>query len=159
MAAWMRMRPGMAREMRLGRTAKVAAGRTDAHVVVLQRLQSTARTIQPIKKLMVANRGEIAVRIFRAATEMNIRTVGVYVRRGRAAGLRQRAHFQRPLTPPFHIQSSSFPFRYSHEDSGNMHRTKADESYKIGVGLAPVAAYLNIPELIHVRTDKSRMGV
>lgn len=31
-----------------------------------------------IKRLLVANRGEIAIRIFRAATELNIRTVAVY---------------------------------------------------------------------------------
>ena len=30
------------------------------------------------KRLMVANRGEIAIRIFRAATELNIRTIAVY---------------------------------------------------------------------------------
>ncbi|GAA5220290.1 pyruvate carboxylase [Membranihabitans marinus] len=30
------------------------------------------------KKLLVANRGEIAIRIFRAATELNIRTVAIY---------------------------------------------------------------------------------
>ena len=31
-----------------------------------------------IKKLLVANRGEIAIRVFRAASEINIRTVAVY---------------------------------------------------------------------------------
>lgn len=30
------------------------------------------------KKLLVANRGEIAIRIFRAATELNIKTVAIY---------------------------------------------------------------------------------
>ena len=31
-----------------------------------------------IKRLLVANRGEIAIRIFRAATELKIRTVALY---------------------------------------------------------------------------------
>ncbi len=34
--------------------------------------------MKTIKKLLVANRGEIAIRIFRAAHELNIRTVAVY---------------------------------------------------------------------------------
>ena len=73
-----------------------------------------------IKKLMVANRGEIAVRVFRAATEAGIRTVAVY----------------------------------SEQDAKNIHRQKADEAYLISKGMPPVAAYLNIPELI--RTAKVR---
>lgn len=35
-------------------------------------------TTTPIKKLLVANRGEIAIRILRAASEMRIRTVSIY---------------------------------------------------------------------------------
>ena len=35
---------------------------------------------KPIKKLLVANRGEIAIRVFRAATELNISTVGIYAK-------------------------------------------------------------------------------
>ncbi|CAF1400254.1 unnamed protein product [Adineta steineri] len=69
-----------------------------------------------INKLLVANRGEIAIRILRACTENNIRTVAIY----------------------------------SAEDEGQLHRIKADESFKIGKGLAPIAAYLNIPEIIKV---------
>ena len=60
--------------------------------------------------------GEIAIRIFRACTELGIRTVAVY----------------------------------SEQDMMHMHRLKADESYLIGKGLPPVAAYLNIPEIIQV---------
>lgn len=37
---------------------------------------------------------------------------------------------------------------YSEQDKNNMHRLKADEAYLIGKGLPPVAAYLNIPEII-----------
>ena len=37
---------------------------------------------------------------------------------------------------------------YSEQDMMHMHRQKADESYLIGKGLPPVAAYLNIPEII-----------
>src|SRR5919205_2883688 len=33
---------------------------------------------RPIRKLMAANRGEIAIRIFRAATELGIGTVAIY---------------------------------------------------------------------------------
>ena len=60
--------------------------------------------------------GEIAIRIFRACTEMGIRTVAIY----------------------------------SEQDINQMHRQKADESYLIGKGLPPVAAYLNIPEIIEI---------
>ena len=34
--------------------------------------------IRPIKRVLVANRGEIAIRVFRACTEMGIRSVGIY---------------------------------------------------------------------------------
>ncbi|WP_445488472.1 pyruvate carboxylase [Niallia sp. 03133] len=34
--------------------------------------------VQQIKKVLVANRGEIAIRIFRACSEVNIRTVAIY---------------------------------------------------------------------------------
>nr|XP_060613784.1 pyruvate carboxylase, mitochondrial isoform X2 [Anolis sagrei ordinatus] len=74
---------------------------------------------QPIRKVMVANRGEIAIRVFRACTELGIRTVAVY----------------------------------SEQDTGQMHRQKADEAYLIGRGLPPVQAYLHIPDIIKVAKE------
>uniref|UniRef100_A0A2C9K5Z0 Biotin carboxylation domain-containing protein n=1 Tax=Biomphalaria glabrata TaxID=6526 RepID=A0A2C9K5Z0_BIOGL len=59
---------------------------------------------------------EIAIRVFRACTEMGIRTVAIY----------------------------------SEQDINQMHRQKSDESYLIGKGLSPVAAYLNINEIINI---------
>ncbi|PZO63227.1 MAG: pyruvate carboxylase [Paracoccus denitrificans] len=67
-------------------------------------------------KILVANRGEIAIRVMRAANEMGKRTVAVY----------------------------------AEEDKLGLHRFKADEAYRIGEGLGPVAAYLSIPEIIRV---------
>ncbi|MGM8364259.1 pyruvate carboxylase [Virgibacillus sp. W0181] len=69
-----------------------------------------------IEKVLVANRGEIAIRIFRACTELNKRTVAVY----------------------------------SKEDSGALHRYKADESYLIGEGKNPIDAYLDIEAIIRL---------
>ena len=40
---------------------------------------------KPIEKLLVANRGEIAIRIFRSATELGLRTVAVYTHEDRFA--------------------------------------------------------------------------
>ena len=68
------------------------------------------------KKILIANRGEIAIRVMRAANEMGKRTVAVY----------------------------------AEEDKLGLHRFKADEAYKIGEGLGPVAAYLSIDEIIRV---------
>jgi len=68
------------------------------------------------KKILIANRGEIAIRIMRAANEMGKRTVAVF----------------------------------AEEDKLGLHRFKADEAYRIGEGLGPVAAYLSIDEIIRV---------
>ncbi len=67
-------------------------------------------------KILIANRGEIAIRIMRAANELGKKTVAVY----------------------------------AEEDKLGLHRFKADEAYRIGEGLGPVAAYLAIDEIIRV---------
>ena len=67
-------------------------------------------------KILIANRGEIAIRIMRAANEMGKKTVAVF----------------------------------AEEDKLGLHRFKADEAYRIGEGLGPVAAYLSIEEIIRV---------
>jgi len=68
------------------------------------------------QKILVANRGEIAIRVMRAANELGKRTVAVF----------------------------------AEEDKLSLHRFKADEAYRIGEGLGPVAAYLSIGEIIRV---------
>ncbi|MFN9707046.1 MAG: biotin carboxylase N-terminal domain-containing protein, partial [Planctomycetota bacterium] len=73
-------------------------------------------SIRPFHKLLCANRGEIAIRVFRACSELGIRTVAVF----------------------------------SDEDATNQHRYKADESYLIGRGKTPVAAYLGGDEILAV---------
>ena len=55
------------------------------------------------KKILIANRGEIAIRIMRAANEMGKRTVAIF----------------------------------AEEDKLGLHRSKADEAYRIGRGMGP----------------------
>ncbi|WP_107947635.1 pyruvate carboxylase [Lysinibacillus parviboronicapiens] len=47
--------------------------------------------MESINKILVANRGEIAIRIFRACTELNIRTVAIYSREDSGAFHRYKA--------------------------------------------------------------------
>ncbi|MDP3860360.1 MAG: pyruvate carboxylase [Phaeovulum sp.] len=68
------------------------------------------------RKILIANRGEIAIRVMRAATELGKKTVAVY----------------------------------AEEDKLSLHRFKADEAYRIGEGMGPVAAYLSIAEILRV---------
>jgi pyruvate carboxylase len=72
--------------------------------------------MRPVKKLLVANRGEISIRVMRAAAEMGIRTVSLF----------------------------------AHEDRFALHRFKADESYLVGAGQSPIAAYLDIKDILRI---------
>ena len=47
--------------------------------------------IRPLAKLMAANRSEIAVRVFRAGTELGLRTVSIYAQEDRFSLHRQKA--------------------------------------------------------------------
>jgi pyruvate carboxylase len=69
-----------------------------------------------IRKLLVANRSEIAIRVMRAAAELRMRTVAIY----------------------------------ANEDRFALHRFKADESYRVGEGRKPIAAYLDIADIIRI---------
>ncbi|MBT4871963.1 MAG: pyruvate carboxylase, partial [Marinovum sp.] len=71
------------------------------------------------QKILIANRGEIAIRVMRAANEMGKKTVAVF----------------------------------AEEDKLSLHRFKADEAYRIGRGMGPVAAYLSIDEIIRVARE------
>ena len=42
---------------------------------------------------------------------------------------------------------------YSFEDRQTAHRYKADESYMVGTGLSPVAAYLGVDEIVKVAKE------
>jgi pyruvate carboxylase len=73
----------------------------------------------PIRKILVANRSEIAIRVMRAAAELGIRTVAIY----------------------------------ANEDKFALHRFKADESYLVGEGKKPIAAYLDIDDIIRIAKE------
>ena len=47
--------------------------------------------MKKFKRILVANRGEIAIRIFRAAREMGIRSVAIYSEEDRLALFRTKA--------------------------------------------------------------------
>ncbi len=54
----------------------------------------------PFKKLLVANRGEIAIRVFRAATELGIPTVAIFAWEDRFSLHRYKADESYQLAPP-----------------------------------------------------------
>jgi pyruvate carboxylase len=72
-----------------------------------------------IRRLLIANRSEIAIRVMRAAAELDIRTVAIY----------------------------------ANEDRFALHRFKADESYLVGAGKKPIAAYLDIEDILRIARE------
>ena len=55
--------------------------------------------IRKFKKVLVANRGEIAIRVFRALNELEITTVSIYSKEDRYALFRSKADESYPLNP------------------------------------------------------------
>ena len=55
--------------------------------------------IRKFKKVMVANRGEIAIRVFRACSELGITTVSVYSKEDRYSAFRAKADESYQLNP------------------------------------------------------------
>ncbi len=56
-------------------------------------------TINPFKRVLVANRGEIAIRVFRALSELGITTIGIYSKEDKYSIFRTRADESYPLNP------------------------------------------------------------
>ena len=48
---------------------------------------STNVQIKPFRKVLVANRGEIAIRVFRALNELGIQTVSIFSKEGQIRAL------------------------------------------------------------------------
>ena len=74
------------------------------------RLASEQTKLRKIEKVLVANRGEIAIRIFRACTELNIDTVAIYAEQDRQSAHRQCSNIIFRLTSgplPVHYMSTS----------------------------------------------------
>ena len=78
-----------------------------------------------IRRLLVANRSEIAIRVMRASAELGIANVAVY----------------------------------SEEDRFALHRFKADQSYRVGEPGKPIAAYLDIGEMLRVAQESGADAV
>ncbi len=75
--------------------------------------------MKEFRKILIANRGEIAIRVMRAANELGKKTVAVF----------------------------------AEEDKFCLHRFKADQAYRIGQGMGPIAAYLSIDEILRVAKE------
>ena len=65
----------------------------------MARKQKNALVVRPIRKLMVANRSEIAIRVMRAATELGIATVAVYAQEDKFCPHRFKADEAYQLNP------------------------------------------------------------
>lgn len=85
-------------------------------------------TTGTIKSLLIANRGEIAIRVMRAATELGIRTVAI------------------------HSQEDRFSLHRTKADESYL-VGEGDESYLVGEGKGPIEAYLDSEDIIRIATE------
>ncbi|WP_158813051.1 pyruvate carboxylase [Methylocapsa sp. S129] len=83
---------------------------------------TTEATSAPIKRLLVANRSEIAIRVFRAASELGIRTIAIYAEEDKLS---------------LHRFKADEAYQVGRGAAGELH-------------LGPLEAYLSIPEVIRV---------
>ena len=83
--------------------------------------------MRKIRSVLVANRGEIAIRVFRACNELGIRTVAIYSK-----------------------EDSLSLHRFRADESYLVGEGKKDESYLVGEGKKPVDAYLDIEDIIRI---------
>jgi pyruvate carboxylase len=81
--------------------------------------------LMPIRRLLVANRSEIAIRVFRAATELGIRTIAIYAEEDK-------------------LSLHRFKADEAYQVGRGSHLAKP---------LGPLEAYLSIPEVIRVAKE------
>ena len=91
--------------------------------------------------ILMMTRGEIAIRVFRACTEMGIRSVAIY-------SDQDRRHIHRLVLVMLVLVMVMVMVMVS--VMLMLTRVKADEAYLVGRGLAPVAAYLDVPGIVRI---------
>lgn len=98
----------------------------------------------PFAKLLSANRGEIATRINRAASELGISTAGIYSFEG---SFHERGDFLLSallILILCALLNSCFPDRFT------QHRYKCDQAFELDSTRSPVAQYLDIPKIVDI---------
>jgi hypothetical protein len=114
-------------------------------------------TDAPFTKLLAANRGEIATRINRAATELGIGSVGIYSHEGTYQRMVVVAVVVGavPVTVDL-FRGSQFSDDYItvrkllYTDRFTQHRYKCDQAFELNATKSPVAQYLDIDKIVEI---------